>query len=157
MIEIEEGGVETCTAVLAILQSAFAPYKNTLQPPSGVFSETVQTLQKKCETNTLLLAKANEEIVGCVYYTPQHEHPENLYFGRLAVRPFYQGRGIAKQLVTQVEQAAYDQAYEKVVLYVRKVLTANVAFFQSCGYEIYAEGIHEGFAEPTFYKMAKII
>ena len=155
MIHIEVGGREDCTAVLPILQAAFAPYIDNLQPPSGVFSETVHTLEKKCETNTLLLAQNEQGIVGCVFYTVQKGHPENLYLGRLAVLPELQGRGIARELVLQVEQAARGQGYEKVALYVRKVLTANITFFQSCGYEIYAEGTHKGFTEPTYYKMAK--
>lgn len=157
MIKIEEGGVKDCTAVLTVIQAAFAPYKDDLQPPSGVFSETVQSLTTKCETNTLLLAKQDTNVVSCLFYTPQQDHPENLYFGRLAVLPSHQKQGIAQQLVTQVEQIAREEGYENVVLYVRKALPANVAFFQSCGYEIYAEGTHKGFTEPTYYKMAKSV
>ena len=157
MIKIEEGGVADCTAVLTVLQTAFAPYTENLDPPSGVLSETVETLITKCATNTLLLAKTNTNIVGCVFYTPQRDHPENLYFGRLAVLPTYQGQGIAKKLVAGVELAAQKQKYQSVILYVRKLLTLNVAFFESCGYEIYGEGTHKGFSEPTFYKLAKRI
>ena len=157
MIVIEIGNHADCAEVLTILQAAFAPYTDALQPPSGVVRETEQTLKEKLATNTLLIAKDDNKMVGCVFYMPHQGHPQNIYFGRLAVLPAYQKQGIARQLLAQVEQNGQQTGYKKVVLYVRKALPNNVWFFQSCGYEIYDEGIHTGFTEPTFYKMAKIV
>lgn len=157
MITIETGSHGDCADVLAILQTAFAPYVDLLNPPSGVMRETEQTLQEKLANNTLLLAKDGQTIVGCILYKQYEEDPGTIYFGRLAILPTYQKQGIARQLVTQVEHAAQSSNYNKVVLYVRKVLPQNVQFFQSCGYEIYGEGTHSGFMEPTYYKLAKIV
>ncbi len=157
MITIETGNPADCAQVLTIIQTAFAPYAERLHPPSGVTRETEQTLREKLATNTLLLAKDDQMIVGCVFYTQHKEDPGEIYFGRLAVLPTYQKQGIARQLIARVEQDAQSNNYSKVVLYVRKVLTSNVQFFQACGYEIYAEGAHSGFTEPTYYKMAKVV
>ena len=157
MITVETGSQTDCADVLTILQTAFAPYADLLNPPSGVTRETKQTLQEKLATNTLLLAKDGQTTVGCVLYKQHEDDPRSIYFGRLAVLPAWQKQGIARQLVAQVEQAAQSNNDNKVVLYVRKILTSNVGFFQSCGYEIYAEGTHSGFTEPTYYKMVKAV
>jgi predicted N-acetyltransferase YhbS len=107
------------------------------------------------DTHTLLLAKDDENVVGCVFFTPVNE--TDVYFGRLSVLPAYQNQGIASQLLACVEAYAADNGYKRVTLAVRIVLADNVRYFQSLGYQITSKESHEGFTEPTYYTMAKMI
>ncbi len=134
--------------------TAFAPYLEWLEPESGVFRETAVTLQKKLGKETLLLANDADKLVGCLFYRPLDT---GLYFGRLAVLPAHQGRGIARQLITEVETIAYTQKCDFVTLSVRIVLQDNIRFFTSLGYEITDTGTHEGYSEPTYYKLKKYL
>ena len=152
MITIAEGAKEDCADVLALMMAAFEPYREWLEPESGVFGETAVSLQIKLEKETLLLAHDQNKIVGCLFYKPLDT---GLYFGRLSVLPAQQGRGIARQLITEVENVARSQDADFVMLYVRIVLQANIRFFTSLGYEITGTGTHDGYQEPTYYKLKK--
>ncbi len=155
MVVIEIGIEKDCPEVLALLQEAFAPYKSWLVPQSGVFRESIETLKRKLQSDhTLLKATIKGKIVGALFYTPQGKA---LYFGRLAVLAAYQKQGIARQLIEHVERAAKAEGFERVTLEVRIVLRDNIECFRTLGYTVVGMGAHEGFNEPTYYKMAKEI
>jgi len=150
MITIREGTKEDCVAVLALMMASFESYRTWLEPESGVFRETAVTIQSKLENETLLLATEEDKLVGCLFYKPLDK---GLYFGRLSVLPAQQGRGIARQLITEVENIARSRRCDFVTLNVRIVLEDNIRFFTALGYEIVGTGTHEGYEEPTFYKL----
>lgn len=154
---IRIGTKQDCAAVLSVLRSAFASAHNKLDPPSGVGAETVETLQKKCDEQTLLLAELDGRVVACLFFTQHRKKTDTLYFGRLGVLPAFQKQGIARLLICRVEQAAQQSGYAKVGLAVRIVLSENIQFFQSLGYEIIKAKAHPGYSEPTYYTMEKTI
>jgi ribosomal protein S18 acetylase RimI-like enzyme len=154
MIVIREGSKEDCPAVLSLMLAAFAQYRDWLEPESGVFRETAVTLQTKLQNETLLLAYDQDQLVGCLFYKPKGC---GLYFGRLSVLPAYQGRGIARQLILAVEHIAHSRSCDFVTLSVRIVLEENIRFFASLGYEIVDTGTHDGYVEPTYYKLKKYL
>jgi ribosomal protein S18 acetylase RimI-like enzyme len=152
MIVIREGTKEHCVAVLALMVAAFEPYREWLEPASGVFRETAVSLKTKLENETLLLAYDQDKLVGCLFYKPLDT---GLYFGRLSVLPAQQGRGTARRLIAEVENVARSQNADFVTLYARIALEANIRFFTSLGYEITGIGTHDGYQEPTYYKLKK--
>lgn len=163
MIHIRQGTEVDCTAVLVVLQAAFGAYQN-LEPPSGVTRETVEALREKLAQETLWVADADSEseaalrrIIACVFAKPHQQYADALYFGRLAVLPAYQRQGIARRLIDVVEQQAREQGFQRVVLGVRTALPENVRYYQSLGYDIIGSGTHQGYAEPTYYRMGKFV
>jgi ribosomal protein S18 acetylase RimI-like enzyme len=154
MILIREGSTEDCPAALVLMLAAFAQYRDWLEPESGVFRETAVTLQTKLQKETLLLAFDQDKLVGCLFYKPLDN---GLYFGRLAVLPEAQGRGIARQLIAAVETVARSRNCDFVTLSVRIVLKENIRFFTSLGYEIIETGTHDGYQVPTYYNLKKYL
>lgn len=163
MIQICRGNESDCEAVLGILQAAFGACQG-LDPPSGVTRETVDALREKLTQETLWLAEEDDESevasgrpVACVFTKPHQQYPDALYFGRLAVLPAYQRQGIARRLIAVVEQQAREQGFRRVVLGVRTALPDNVRYYQSLGYDIIGSGTHQGYTEPTYYRMGKFV
>ncbi|MCL7460124.1 GNAT family N-acetyltransferase [Micromonospora echinofusca] len=54
---------------------------------------------------------------------------------RMYVRPAYRGRGIARQLLTALEELAFQQGYGVVLLETGTYLPAAIALYTSSGYE----------------------
>lgn len=153
-VGISQGGIADCEAVLVVLQAAFTEMKGKIEPESGVWKETAVSLQQKLQTHTLFIAKEQGQIIGCVFCEPQED---KIYLGRLAVLPSQRGRGIASQLIEQVEQFGREQGCTHCWLGVRIVLAGNVRLFQKHGYVIVVEQAHQGFDKPTYYLMVKPI
>ncbi len=163
MIHIRQGNEADCEAVLVVLQAAFGAYKD-LDPPSGVTRETIEALREKLAQETLWVAEEDGEseaalggIIACVFAKPHQQYTDALYFGRLAVLPAYQRQGIARRLIGVVEQQAREQGFHRVVLGVRTALPENVRYYQSLGYDIIGVGTHQGYTEPTYYRMGKLV
>ncbi|MFC8618946.1 GNAT family N-acetyltransferase [Micromonospora purpureochromogenes] len=54
---------------------------------------------------------------------------------RMYVRPAYRGRGIARQLLTALEELAFQRGHSVVCLETGVYLPAAIALYTSCGYE----------------------
>lgn len=158
MITICDGTAAHCPAVLTLLHDAFAQQRGNLDPESGVFSETVESLIGRLQNETLRVAidqtAAVKVPIGCILFHPEEDA---IYFGRLAIHPDYRGQGIARSLIQQVEHEAAQSGYRSVILNVRIVLRDNIAFFESMGYKITSSQAHEGYATPTYFVMEKSI
>lgn len=150
---VKTGGKNDCEHVLSIIHTAFAKYEGKFTPGPGALRENVKSLEVLLKKKyTLVTAILEGKIVGCIFYTRKNQ---DIYFFRLAVLPEYQGMGIAKKLIAFVENAAVEHGCCRVILDVRLSLKKNIRLFTSLGYAITGTGTHEGFKEPTEYKMAK--
>ncbi|MGK5444024.1 GNAT family N-acetyltransferase [Micromonospora sp. URMC 105] len=54
---------------------------------------------------------------------------------RMYVRPGYRGRGIARQLLTALEELAFQRGHSVVCLETGVYLPAAIGLYTSCGYE----------------------
>ena len=139
-------------AVAGLIAAAFEVYRHSLEPPSSSLDKTPAAVRRELETATALVAIEAETLVGCVFYAPKEDH---VYLSRLAVLPEYQGRGIARALLSAVEDETLDLGAEKIRLQVRLVQKRNRALYGSLGYVFYAYGAHAGYKEPTFVTLEK--
>ncbi len=140
-------------AILCLTQTAFAAHGN-LDPPSGVFQETVDTVLQAMAEGTVYVAVRGADLVGVVRVRALAELPA-LYCGRLAVRASAQGQGIGTALMARVERQARAEGYPAVVVGVRVQLPGNIRFFQRLGYQVYAEHSHPGYDRPTYVRLRK--
>ncbi len=135
-----------------LVQSAFEEYRGRLEPPSGAHQDTAEALGNKLATASAVIAEADGQPVGCVFY--QH-FPTHTYLGRLAVLPEQRGNGIGTALIDSVEAQAREAGRERVPLGTRLVLTENRAYYARRGYREAELGTHPGCTEPTFIWMEK--
>ncbi len=142
-----------------LMKMAFAQQRNIIDPEPGIFrNDTIRSLSSEIDRGEkrLVVALHRTRLMGCVLCGVNQENPtEDFYFGRLAVRPRYFGNGIGRQLVEEVERLAKEEKFLRSTCAVRIALRQNIAMFEKWGYEIVGEGTHTGYAEPTYYKMAK--
>jgi ribosomal protein S18 acetylase RimI-like enzyme len=142
-------------AIAATIAASFEQYRGKLEPESGAFRETADSiaaeLARECGA---ILAERNGRILGCVMVQLMDD---DLYFGRLAVVPEARGQGIARRLIEAVEDEARRRELAGVRLGVRIVLTENQALFTSLGYVEISREAHEGFDHPTSINMRKAL
>lgn len=118
-------------AILALTQAAYAPYTGRIDPPSGVLRETSDGVRHSLERGGIIVAQAQDTLVGAVRYQP---HADHVYLGRLAVLPVWQRRGIGRRLIAAVEEWTLLLGLDEVRLNVRLELTENHALYKRLGY-----------------------
>jgi ribosomal protein S18 acetylase RimI-like enzyme len=151
---LRAGTEQDLPATLGVLQAAFEEYRAWLDPPSGVHRETVASLRQELARGRLTLALLEQTIVGCVFSRVEEEH---MYFGRLAVLPAFRNRGIARDLIAEVEAHARELGLPRVQLSVRVAQRHNRAYYECMGYRFVEARSHTGYAEPTFVVMEKVL
>ena len=140
--------------LLSVILRAYAEFWAKLEPPSGVFGETAQSIYAKLGKGGAIKAQVGEETVGCVIYEPR---PDFMYFGRLAVLPLWRQRGIAQGLIGAVEERAVASRFSRVQIGVRLVLPSHQAYYTRLGYQPLAYECHPGFTQPTSVTMEKVL
>lgn len=151
-VEIHPVGEQDISALLLMIQTAFEEHRGKLDPPSGVFKETVETLRDKWQHGGAFLARVNGHNAGGVLYEPEETY---MYLGRLAVLPEFRGHGVARALVDAVEAQARALHLPTVRLGVRTQLPGNLRLFEHLGYRVIREESHPGHTEPTFLILEK--
>jgi len=141
-------------AIVAIIHAAFQEYDGAIDPPSGAHNESAEKIRAKMTTDEALLALLGGRAVACVLYRNQGDH---MYFGRLAVLPAYRGRGIAGALIANVEAHARELGLPRVRLGVRVALPHLRTRYERLGYRVIEERRHEGYAQPTYLIMEKLL
>mgnify|MGYP003322074965 FL=1 len=111
---------------------------NEKYPSKKIFKEDI-------ESNSLYLAKINQEIVGCIMLTKNKDHVYkdikwlsedniNLYIHRLAVHPLFQKKGIGRKMMDFAEDYAKSNNYESVRLDTFSKNKRNNIFYENRGY-----------------------
>src|SRR5688572_15197248 len=121
-ITLRPAVVNDAVLLLDTIVQAFESYRGKFDPPSGVFTETIDSIRGKLEIGGGYIAIINGDVAGCVLYEPQADH---MYLGRLAVLPAFRGNGVARVLVEAVEHRARELNLPAVQLGVRLALKGN--------------------------------
>ena len=142
------------SAVLAAtIAEAFEQYRGKLVPESGAFRETADGIAAELEKGAgAIIAERNGVVLGCVMTKLE---AGDVYLCRLSVLPTARGEGLARRLITAVEDDARRRGLPGVRLGVRVVLTDNQRLFHSLGYREISREAHEGFDYPTSINMRK--
>jgi predicted N-acetyltransferase YhbS len=153
-INLREAEEKEAPEILHVMQAAFREYKQTLDPPSGVHHETIESIKQKFQTGNFIVAEINHEIVGSVFYQNKGSYVD---LGRLSVVPKYRRQGIGKMLINEVEEKATQNQIPNVRLGVRIVLTGLRQYYEGLGYKIISFETHQGYSEPTYILMQKAV
>lgn len=136
---IRTATVEDAPAVLRAMVESFEELRGKLDPPSGVFAETEESISAKLAQSTCYIAVADGACIGCVFCKSASDH---LYLSRLGVIPRFRSQGCARALIRAVEERALSLGLDKVRLSTRTNLTKNISYYESLGYTHYAREPH---------------
>lgn len=144
------------TALLALLQRAFAFMDGRIDPPSSLTSMDAAALQTKAQGEHLILAHhgaaGSARLVGCVFAAAR---PDCVYLGKLAVDEAWRGRGLARRLVNAAAQFAQAQQRGALELQTRIELRENHLAFEAMGFVKAGESMHPGYSRATSITMRK--
>ncbi len=149
--EARQGEAE---AVCTVLEQSFREYVGILDPPSGVFAETVASLADRIARNEILVCDVAGELVGCAFCTPDDSF---LYVGRFGVLPEWRQSGVGSLLLAAAENRARALGYRHARLNVRASLCDLQQYYERRGYRPVEFLSHEGYAGPTYMQMEKVL
>ena len=140
MLTITQATAEQAALVHRIMVEAFEEYRGVLNPPSGVFAETIEDVLRVMSEGGALLAWEDGVPVGSMRYQYKLDH---MYVGRVSVLPSHRGHGVATAMMREVEPIACTHAYNSIRLGARLVLQSNIAFYELLGYRVIDRRMHE--------------
>lgn len=137
-MKIKFANVADAPIIHEVMMKAFSEYKDEV-PPSSALEETIGSISTALSDNEMaLLAYDDEQPIGMVRFKLlQHE----LYFFRLSVIPEKRGQGIAKKMLTRLEEYAKANGVPKLLCKVRKTVPKNIQLYHSIGYRVIDEEI----------------
>lgn len=137
-MEIKCANIADASIIHDVMIQAFMEYKNEV-PPSSALDETIQSIRTTLENGEqAFIGYVDKEPVGTIRFQVKEDH---VYFFRLSVIPTKQGQGIAKKLVTSLEDYAKQKEKSSIRCKVRMTVPRNVNLYQSMGYTIYDEEV----------------
>ncbi|MDI6871510.1 MAG: GNAT family N-acetyltransferase [Bacillota bacterium] len=138
-VEIRLATPEEAPLVHSVTLDAFAEYRN-LPTPSGALSESLEDVEGLMREGVeqAALCLVDGVAVGSVRFL---RSKDGLYFKRLAVRPGFRRRGIARAIVGWLEEYARQNGESVVWCNVRAEIQQNVRLYASLGYEAYDERV----------------
>ncbi|WP_163103175.1 GNAT family N-acetyltransferase [Peribacillus alkalitolerans] len=132
MKKIMRATVEDATAILSIQKLAYVSeaeiYGNYEIEP---LMQTVSDVEKAFDTHLILKYLLNDILVGSVR---AYEKDGTCYIGKLMVHPDFQNRGIAKELMKEIESLFEDARFE---LFTGSESKKNISFYEKIGYKGY--------------------
>ncbi|MCB0108493.1 MAG: GNAT family N-acetyltransferase [Caldilineaceae bacterium] len=149
-----QAGQDDAPLLLSVILRAYAEFWGNLNPRSGAFAETAESIDSKLKKGGGIKAFAGAETVGTVLY---ERRPDFMYFGRLAVLPEWRRIGIAKGLIRGVEEQTAQAGLKRIQIGVRLVLASHQEYYAALGYRPIEYECHPGFTEPTSVTMEKVL
>src|SRR6516165_10819895 len=78
--ELREATTADAETVARLIRAAFAEYQSRLDPPSGAYGESAESVREALFSGGAILAFVEAKPIGCVLYEVR---PDHFYFGRL--------------------------------------------------------------------------
>ena len=82
----------------------------------------------------VVVAYSGETPVGCGAFKPWDEDTAEIK--RMYVQPEFRGQGVAKSVLSQLENWAAELGYHTCILETAKTMTDAVGLYQRCGYSV---------------------
>ena len=151
-MRLRQGSLQDAPLLVSLMHQAFEEYRARLDPPSAAHDETVETVLKKLQKGSAIVAEVEGQPAGFVLQEPRGDC---VYLSRLSVLPEFRKNRIASKLIEEVERLAAISGATCVRLGVRVHLPELVAFYERRGYRVTEYHCHPGYAEPTYLFMEK--
>jgi GNAT superfamily N-acetyltransferase len=139
-------------AILQCLERAFAPYRN--EYTAEAYLDTVLTSdtigQRLASMNVLVAVAADGHVIGTIATSFRDDTG---HVRGMAVRPEWQGKGVADQLLATAERNLRHRRYTRVTLDTTAPLERAINFYERHGYE--ASGQVTDFFGMPLYEYVK--
>jgi len=129
---IRLASVQDAHLVHKVMITAYEEYRYA-DVPSGALNETVSSIAEALNQGVeqALLYYLDDVPVGTVRFTVENN---SLYFFRLSVVPEARNRGIAKSMLSWLENYAKEHGLTEIWCKVRMTIPINVRLYESIGY-----------------------
>ncbi|PLS08621.1 GNAT family N-acetyltransferase [Neobacillus cucumis] len=143
--------IEVATSHRLMLE-AFEEYRN-MEVPSSAINESLESMLEKYSNGTekILLCLENDLPLGSLRFLVEGKE---IYFMRVSVTPAARGKGLAKSMLTWLEQYAVQSGIAKLKCRVRMSLSKNILLYESLGYKITNE---ETVINPNGYEVKTVV
>ncbi|MDF2788347.1 MAG: hypothetical protein K0S80_1445 [Neobacillus sp.] len=120
-----------------LMKEAFEEYRN-LEVPSSAINEPLDTLRDSFRNGLekFIVCYIDGNPLGSLRFKTAGQ---TLFFSRVSVPPYARGRGIAKSMLSWLEEYAEKEGIHKLQCKVRSSLTHNLRLYQSIGYNVTKE------------------
>jgi N-acetylglutamate synthase-like GNAT family acetyltransferase len=130
----------------ALVQRAYGHYVERIGRRPGPMDEDYE---QKVADGLVSVADEEGEIVGLIVLVPE---ADQLLVENVAVTPERQGEGVGSELLAFAEVVAREAGRPVVRLYTHALMTENLAFYPSLGYEETHRRTDNGFERVFFAK-----
>ncbi|WP_036718801.1 GNAT family N-acetyltransferase [Paenibacillus harenae] len=122
-----------------IMLSAFEEYRN-IDVPSSALNESIVSIEESIKNGSenALLYFIDEIPRGSARFKTEDN---SLYFSRLSVAPEARGKGIAKSILTWLEEYAKKNGNSEITCRVRMAISQNIQLYKSVGFYITREEV----------------
>ncbi|MGG3562154.1 GNAT family N-acetyltransferase [Neobacillus rhizosphaerae] len=134
---IKEARLSDAPTVHRLMVEAFEEYRN-LEIPSSAVNEPLSLLQSSLLSGSehAIICFVDETPLGSLRYKVENEA---IYFSRVSVPPQARGKGIAKAMLSWLEDFAKISGKSEMRCRVRTSLPKNISLYESVGFTIYKE------------------
>jgi ribosomal protein S18 acetylase RimI-like enzyme len=133
-VNIRPASIADLEGILDCMREAFAPYRRAYT--TAAYDDTVpsiEAMEERLRTmNVLIAVDAHGEVIGTI--ASSVVAPGEGHLRGMAVRPSWQGRGVAPALMAAAESPLQGAGCTRVTLDTTRVLERAMAFYQSVGY-----------------------
>lgn len=120
---------EDLAAIRRVVDTAYAVYLPAMdRPPAPVLDD----YEGRIAAGEAFVGQLEAEVAGVLILV---EYPGYLLLDNVAVAPSAQGTGIGRRLVAFAEAEAVQRGYREIRLYTHVVMAANVAYYESLGWQ----------------------
>lgn len=86
------------------------------------------------DIHDVILAYENDRPIACASF--KFHDTDTVEVKRVFIRKEYRGKGLSKQLMTELENQAKTKGYSKLILETGEQLPAAIAFYKKAGYSV---------------------
>ena len=147
LLRIRPATVEDLAGIQACARDAYAMYVERIGRQPGPMNADFAGLIAQ---GRVMVAIYDSVFAGYVVFYGEGDH---LHLENVAVSSAHAGKGIGKQLVAFVEQAARQQGVVAVELYTNEAMTENLKMYPRLGYVETGRRQQDGFNRVFFRKI----
>lgn len=134
-------------AVEALVHAAYSPWVEVIgATPKPMLDDYASAIAQ----GRVSVQDGPQGIAAILMLVPQ---PDAMLLENIAVAPWAQGQGIARQLIQLAEDRARAAGLPRMRLYTHAKMASNIALYQRAGYTIMREGTEHGLTRVYMEKL----
>jgi ribosomal protein S18 acetylase RimI-like enzyme len=149
VIYLAQAGKEA--SVAECVKAAYAKYVERIgKKPAPMLADYALLIARG---HVYVLEDAQEEGQGIQGVLVMETQGDGLFIENVAVDPAYQWRGLGRALMNFAEQRAREEKLFEIHLYTNELMTENLGFYRSLGFEETGRRVEDGYRRVFLHKM----